>query len=71
MQNEFYEVHIMHNSPFFFKSKDKAFEFLWQEFLDAYADEYTEEGLAVVKEDMNYYYQIKDFGEVLVRGFED
>lgn len=35
--NEFYEVMLM-NGSHFFKSKDKAFSFLWQEFLNVCGD---------------------------------
>lgn len=75
MQNEFYEVILSDgdflSGPHFFKDKDKAFDFLWQQFFNAYADDYPAETLAWMKEDMYFWYEVGDFGEVVVRGFED
>lgn len=71
MSNEFYAVEFPGDSFYFFKSKDKAFEFLWQEFLNIHVLDYSEEELEQKKEDMNYWYQIDDFGAVHVCGFED
>ena len=71
MNNEFYAVELSRNDFYFFKSKDKAFEFLWQEYLNEYAVERTQEELAAIKEDMYFWYAIDDFGSVVVCGFED
>ena len=71
MPNEFYAVEFPGDSPYFFKDKDKAFEFLWQVFLNMYVLDYSEEELEQKKEDMYYWYQIDDFGAVHVCGFED
>ena len=71
MSGEFYEVTFVNGISYFFRNKDKAFDFLWQEFLNGYADEYSDEGLAAAKEDMYFWYVIEGVGEVVVRGFED
>lgn len=67
--NEFYEV-VMTDGPHFFKSKDKAFSFLWQEFLNACGD-LSDEALDDAKFELFNWYSIEGFGEVVVRGFED
>ena len=75
MQNEFYEVIFedgaySDNRPHFFKTKYNAFYYLWQAYLKVYGDR-TEEELMDAKAEMNDYYYIEGFGEVIVRGFED
>lgn len=67
--NEFYEVVLM-NGSHFFKSKDKAFSFLWQEFLNVCGD-LSDEALDDAKFELFNWYSIEGFGEVVVRGFED
>lgn len=74
MQNEFYEV-ILNDSVFlsdshFFKDKDKAFAYIWQQYLNAHGD-YPQERLDGAKDELFNWYEIFDFGEVVVRGFED
>ena len=67
--NEFYEV-VLTNGSHFFKSKDKAFSFLWQEFLNVCGD-LLDEALDDAKFELFNWYSIEGFGEVVVRGFED
>lgn len=80
MQNEFYAVELIDDESViingdenihFFRRKDNAFKFLWKQFLNAYADKYTEEDLLDIKENMYEYYGIDGFGSVHVIGFED
>ena len=72
MPNEFYAVKFLHDGDvYYFKSRDKAFDFLWQEFLNLYAADYTDVQLEEIKKDMYYWYQLGDFGGVYVCGFED
>lgn len=80
MQNEFYAVELIDDESViingdenfhFFRRKDNAFKFLWQQFLNAFADKYTEEDLLDIKEAMYEYYGIDGFGSVHVIGFED
>lgn len=71
MPNEFYAVEFPGDSFYSFKSKDKAFEFLWQEFLNIHVLDYSEKELEKKSDDMHYWYQIDDFGTVHVCGFED
>ena len=69
--NEFYEVKLYTDGQYYyFKSKDKAFNFLWQEYLAAHGD-CTEGELNDAKYELFNWYYIDGFGEVLVRGFED
>ena len=73
--NEFYEVRFddtcRFDNNYFFKSKDKAFSFLWQNFLNVCSEDLTFEELDDIKQDMFDFYCIVDFGQVCVRGFED
>lgn len=41
MSNEFYAVEFPGDSFYFFKDKDKAFNFLWQEFLNMHVLDYS------------------------------
>lgn len=74
--NEFYEVKfddgtcVDADRSHFFKSKDKAFEYLWQVYLNARGD-CSQEELDDTKYELFNWYAIFDFGEVIVRGFED
>lgn len=74
--NEFYEVKfddgtcVDADRSHFFKSKDKAFEYLWQVYLNARGD-CSQEELDDAKYELFNWYAIFDFGEVIVRGFED
>lgn len=72
MQNEFYEVTFesFANGRYFFKDKDKAFDYLWERFLSVAGDK-SDEYLADAFEEMNYYYGLDGFGRVNVCGFED
>lgn len=67
--NEFYEVFCNHSSHFF-KSKDKAFSYLWQKYLNDYGY-LSDEELKDAKYELFNWYSIEGFGEVIVRGFED
>ena len=69
--NEFYTVEFSGGSFYFFKNKDKAFEFLWQEFLNIHALDYSEEELEQKFNNMHYWYQIDDFGTIHICEFED
>lgn len=71
MQNEFYCVQMNDCRPYFFKDKDKAFEFLWQCFVNANAAHFTKEELQDARFELFNWYAIEDFGEVFVCGFED
>ena len=70
MQNEFYEVTFdIGRRRVFFREKDKAFAFLWQEFLNNFGDmqnEFIQEAF----NEMNEFYMIEGFGYVNVCGFE-
>ena len=72
--NEFYEVIFedgaYFDNPHFFKTKINAFNYLWQAYLEVCGDR-TEEELMDAKAEMNHYYYIEGFGEVIVRGLED
>ena len=74
--NEFYEVKfddttcVDSDRSHFFKSKDKAFEYLWQVYLKTWGD-CSEEELEDAKYELFNWYSIADVGEVIVRGFDD
>ena len=68
--NEFYEVICDGWSSHFFKSKDKAFSYLWQKYLNC-CGHLSEEELNDAKYELFNWYSIEGFGEVVVRGFED
>ena len=74
--NEFYEVRFDDRTcadadrSHYFKSIDKAFSYLWQVYLNTYGDR-SEEELSDAKYELFNWYEISDFGEVVVRGFED
>lgn len=74
MQNEFYEVIFYDgdflSGPHFFKDKDRAFAYIWQQYLNAHGD-YSQEELDDAKYELFNWYELFDFGEVVVRGFED
>ena len=55
----------------FFKNRDNAFAYLWQEYLNKFADRYPKEELESTKEEMNCFWFIDDFGYIEVCGFED
>ena len=68
--NEFYCVNIYLGLHHYFHSKDAAFKYLWQIYLNNYGDS-SDEVLAEVKQELNDTYRINGFGEVRVCGFED
>ena len=68
---EFYSVVLFDDSCHCFKNRDNAFAFLWQEFLNTYADRYSDKELEREKEEMNRLWFIEDFGYIEVCGFED
>ena len=69
---EFYMVVIDSNfTTRFFKNRDNAFAYLWQEFLNDCADMYTKEELEGAKEELNRLWVLGDFGFIEVCGFED
>ena len=69
--NEFYEVEFYGEGLFFFKNKDNAFSFLWQKFLNANAEHFTDSELAEFRRELYEEYFIDCFGHVRVVGFED
>jgi hypothetical protein len=72
MQNEFYEV-VFDYSGYgkgFFKDKDRAFEYLWQKFLNRYGDA-CDEFIKAAYDELNDCYMIEGFGYVNVCGFKD
>lgn len=68
--NEFYVVELTHGEAHYFKNKDKAFEFLWQAYLNL-AEYDTEEDVEIARECLNEYYYIDGIGDICVIGFED
>ena len=71
MSNEFYSVDgEAFGEIHYFKNKDNAYDYLWQEYLNAHGDE-DSSILAEMKEMMNEYGGIDCFGYVNVCGFED
>lgn len=72
MQNEFYCVEYLDedDSPCYFKDKDRAFNFLRQKFLDICGD-VSEEDINKALDELNEFYEIKNFGFIQVCGFED
>jgi hypothetical protein len=69
MNNEFYCVNIYWEPNHFFRSKDAAFAYLYQEYLKKYG--YSYRILAEVKQELNESYRIEGFGSIQVCGFED
>jgi hypothetical protein len=68
---EFYTVVIDSDlTTRYFKNRDNAFAYLWQEYLNEFADMYTEEELEDAKEELNYLWVLGDFGFIEVCGFE-
>ena len=71
MSNEFYCVNgAEFDEPRYFKNKDNAYNYLWQQYLNAYGD-VDSSILAEMKEMMNEYGGIDCFGYINVCGFED
>ena len=70
MPNEFYCVAMANGENYFFKDKDKAFSFLWQQFLNANGH-WSDADLKDAKDELFNWYMIENFGEVEVCGFED
>lgn len=68
--NEFYMVDFTLGETYYFKNKDKAFEFLWQAYLNL-AEYDTEEDMEIARECLNEYYYIDGIGDICVIGFED
>ena len=68
--NEFYMVQFAWGAPYYFKDKDKAFNFLWQTYLND-ASYNTEEEMEAARKSLNEDYYIDEFGGVYVLGFED
>jgi hypothetical protein len=66
-------VNIYWEQCHYFHSKDAAFEYLWQIFLNSYEgyDEDYDEGIAKAYQELNESYRISGLGEVQVCGFED
>ena len=69
MNNEFYCVNIYWGQRHYFRSKDEAFAYLWQIFLNSY--EGYNEGMTEAHKELNESYRISGLGEVQVCGFED
>lgn len=67
--NEFYVVEFTHGEAHYFKNKDKAFEFLWQAYLNL-AEYNSEEEMDIAHECLNEYYYIDGIGDIYVVGFE-
>ena len=70
MSNEFYCVIGAEFDERYFKNKDNAYKYLWQQYLNAHGDE-SESILFEMKEMMNEYAMIDGFGYINVYGFED
>lgn len=74
MQNEFYCVEIFYDlfnyNSYYFKDKDKAFTFLWEQFLLMFGDA-EDSVLHETLEELNETYTIDGFGCIKVCGFED
>lgn len=70
MPNEFYEVTFDWGDTYYFRNKDKAFEFAKQSYLNdaAYANE-TEMNKDL--NNLNEYYLIDGFVYINVKSFED
>lgn len=72
MTNEFYCVDInWADRCHYFRSKEAAMAYLWQAFLNIYADKYSSINLEKKRLELNEFYCIENFGEVQVCGFED
>lgn len=72
--NEFYMVQFAWGAPYYFKDKDKAFNFLWQTYLNDACYDNEEEyalGMEAARKSLNENYYIDEFGGVYVLGFED
>lgn len=74
MSNEFYCVKFddgaKFDEPRYFRNKDNAYNYLWQQYLNVHGDE-SESILSEMKEMMNEYAMIDSFGYIDVCGFED
>ena len=70
MNNEFYEVAFDIGGRAFFKDKDKAFAFMWQEFLNCCGDK-QDEFIEAAYDELYDCYMIEGFGYVNICGFED
>lgn len=70
MSNEFYCVSFESGTDFYFKNKDNAYTFLWQEYLNCYGNE-TDEQRKEAEEQLYDFAIIDGIGEIYVLGFED
>ena len=68
--NEFYEVGFEWGETYYFRDKDKAFEFAWQSYLNN-ASYNTEEEMEADRKSLNEDYRIDNFVYIDVKGFED
>lgn len=70
MNNEFYCVHLEYGEDYYFKDKDKAYDFLWQTYLNNCTYESDDE-MRDAKEQLNFFSYIEGIGDLRVCGFED
>lgn len=68
--NEFYMVEFTLGEAHYFKNKDKAFEFLWQAYLNS-AECNSKKEMDTARECLNEYYYIDGIGDIYAVSFED
>jgi len=71
MPNEFYCAYFDNGEQYFFRNKDKAFDCVWQQFLNANAGYLEEIDLKEARVELYELYFIEGFGGVGVCGFQD
>ena len=69
--NEFYEVSTCDGDDFFFKSRDKAHEYLWQYYLNTCSGNESDEDIANARKELDEFSEIQSVGYVYTVGFED
>ena len=70
MNNEFYKIEFECGEDKYFKNKDKAFDYLWQSFLND-GDYSSDEEINAARNELNEFYYIDGFAWLKVLGFVD
>lgn len=69
--NEFYVVSFDCGLLYFFKNRDKAYDFLWQNYLNNLSGYETDADINKAKEELNELSMIVGVGSIWTDGFED